>query len=367
MGVAAYKRDSLKAPLPNRDRKGAGPPKGMQVMRNRRIASPSILLQSLLRMHMTLRMAMASSALLAAAYGQTPGDRSKTEFDVASIRVNPPRTGFRFATDTNGGAPDLTNPGLFRCSDCTLATLIRKAFDLQNYQFPERSSLGADTFDVMAKLPASATQDNVRAMLQNLLRDRFGLAYHFKDKTMRGYHLVIAKNGMKLKESPDKSPSSTDEPNRPRQNWSPDQHGQAQGHTHNGLVNFNGSATYRADHQSTADLAVLLSDQLSLPVDDQTALQGKYDILLNWAGNLGQSDGNHSGGGWGGGAGHGDHGGGPAGSSASSQSAARRAEPSGPTLFEALQSQIGLKLVPAEQAVARIFVIDHAEHLPTAN
>ena len=311
---------------------------------------------------MTLRNAIASSALLAASYGQTTGERAKTEFDVASIRVTPPRTGFRFATDSNNGAPDLTNPGLFRCSDCTLATLIRKAFDLQNYQFPERSSLGADTFDVMAKLPVGATQNDVRAMLQSLLKDRFGLAFHYKDKTMRGYHLVVAKNGAKLKESADKSPSSADD--RPRQNWSPDQRGQAQGHTHNGLVNFNGSATYRADHQTTADLAALLSDQLSLPVDDQTALQGKYDILLNWAGNLGQSDGNHSDLGFGGGAGHGDHGGGPAGSSAS---AARRAEPSGPTLFEALQSQLGLKLVPAEQAVARIFVIDHAERFPSAN
>ena len=309
-----------------------------------------------------LKIAIVSSALLAVGYAQTTGDRSKTEFEVASIRVNPPQAGFHFRSNSGGGAPDLTNPGMFRCSDCTLAALIRQAFGLQNYQFPGGSSLGANTFDVMAKIPAEATQKDYPAMLQNLLKDRFGLSYHYTEKTMRGYHLVIAKNGSKLKESTGsaRGPAGEDLNRQPR-NGNRDQYGQGQGHTHDGLVNFNGSASYRGEHQTTADLAQILSDQLSLPVDDQTKLPGKYDISLRWAGNRPQSGGNHAEGG----AGHGDHGGGgPAGSTGSGSG---RGEESGPTLFEALQSQLGLKLTPSEQTAARIFVVDHAEPLPTAN
>ena len=301
---------------------------------------------------MILRIAMVAPALLAVGYAQTP----KMEFEVASIRVNPPRTGFHFA-DTSGGAPDVSNPGMFRCTGCTLATLIRKAFDLQNYQFPGRASLGTDTFDVTARIPAGAAPGDVPAMLQSLLKDRFGLTYHYTEKPLRGYHLVVAKTGPKLKESVDGAQPQT---------GGAGQHGfgqgQGQGHAHNGLVSFGGSAMYRADHQTTADLAQLISDQLGLPVDDQTNLKGKYDIALNWSSNLGQSGGNHPEGALGGGAGHGDHG--PAGATGAGP---RRGDESAPTLFQALQTQLGLRLVQSEQAVARIFVVDHAEHTPTAN
>ena len=306
---------------------------------------------------MNLRIAMVGCALLTVGYGQTAGDRSKLEFDVASIRVSPPRVGFHFPSSSSGSGPDLTNPGLFRCTECTLATLIKKAFDLQNYQFPVNSALGNNTFEVMAKLPAGATPEDFRAMLQNLLKDRFGLTFHYKEKTMRGYHLVVAKNGSKLKESKEiAGPPTT----------SNGQHGYGQGqgqaHKHEGLVAFGGSATYRGDHKTTGEIAQLLSDQLSVPVDDQTQLQGKYDVALNWAGNNAQSGGNHA---EGGGAGHGDHGGGgPAGAAGLGP---KRGEESGPTLFEAVQSQLGLKLVASEQTIARVFVVDHAEQLPTAN
>jgi uncharacterized protein (TIGR03435 family) len=306
------------------------------------------------------------SALLATAYGQTPGGRAKTEFEAASIRVNPPRTGFHFAADASSGGPGSTNPGTFRCSNCSLATLIGKAFDLQNYQFPGRSSLADNTFDVMAKIPEGATQDEFLAMLRNLLQDRFGLAYHYKEKNLRGYHLVIARNGSRLKESGNKErPPAAYDPNSHRQNGNADSRrgGQGEDHTHNGLVILNGSAKYRGDHQTTGDLARLLSDQLSLPVDDRTGLQGEYDISLTWSGNIAHS-GNHAEGAWGGG-GHTDHGGGAA--TASTESGSGPGAASGPALFDALQSQLGLKLVPAEQVSARIFVIDHVEQLPTTN
>jgi uncharacterized protein (TIGR03435 family) len=305
-------------------------------------------------MDMKLKIAIIASTLLVpAGYAQT-----KAEFDVASIRVSPPREGFHFAADSGGGEADLSNPGMFRCSNCTLATLIRKAFNLQNYQFPGKSTLGSETFEVMAKIPAGAAPEDYRAMLQTLLKDRFGLTYHFSEKTLRGYHMVVAKGGSKLKVSED-----TDT-NRPKQNGSSDEHrfgAPGQDHAHKGMVSFNGTSTYRGDHQTTGDLAQILSDQLMAPVDDQTNLPGKYDIALTWTGTgAGQSPANHveSGGAFGG---HGDHGGGGAGPAGS-----KRDELT-PSLFEAVQMRLGLKLVPSDQAVARIFVVDRAERLPSAN
>lgn len=301
---------------------------------------------------MSFKLAMFVPAVLAVAYGQTTGGLTKTEFDAASIHVNPPRTGFHFGSDSSSGGPGTADPGLFRCSNCTLATLIGKAFDLQNYQFPGRTSLGDSTFDVMAKIAPGATREEFLRMLQNLLKERFGLTYHYKEKSMRGYHLVIAKNGSKLKESKDNGGQvAAADPNQHR-------YGQGEAHTHSGLAIFGGSATYRADHQTTGDLARLVSNQLSLPVDDQTGLHGAYDISLAWTGNVAHS-GDHAEGAWGGG-GHSDHGGGAPAAGAGS-------DPSGPTLFEALQSQLGLRLAQSEQTVAQVFVIDHVEQLPTAN
>jgi uncharacterized protein (TIGR03435 family) len=273
-----------------------------------------------------------------AVYGQT------REFEAASIHPSPPREGFHFSSDSSSGGPGTPDPGMYRCSGCTLATLILKAFDLQNYQFPGRTSLGSGTFDVKAKVPEGATAVEFQAMFQNLLKERFGLTYHFQEKSLRGYHLVIAKSGSKLKESGEAA--------RPP---AVDQHG-SETHAHSGVIAFGGTARYKAADQSVEVLARLLSDQLNLPVDDRTGLQGKYDFSLTWSGTGAQS-GNHTDGAWSG-AGHSDHGGG--GPSAGSDAP-------GPTLFDALQSQLGLRLIPSEQTVARMFVIDHVRQQPTEN
>lgn len=280
----------------------------------------------------TIQIALLASALLLAAYGQTSG---KAEFDAASIKANPPQSGFHFANDAVSGGPGTPDPGLFRCSRCSLATLIVKAFNLQPYQLPGRTSLTDSTYEVLAKIPGGATPEQFSAMLQNLLKDRFALAWHFQEKKMKGYRLVIARDGPKLKES---APAAA-EPHRAAQSES---------HNHSGPVAFGASAAFRAANQSTADLARVLSDQIGLPVADDTGLPGKYDISLRWSADAAATP--HA-------ADHSDHAGhdGPAG------------DPSGPTLFDALQQQLGLKLLPADQTLARLLIIDHVAQRPTEN
>jgi hypothetical protein len=291
---------------------------------------------------MNMKPALLLALLALTAYGQ------KLEFEAASIRLNQSQGGFHFASDSTSGGPGTSDPGMFRCADCTLATLIAKAYNLQNYQLPGRNGLEANRFEVKAKIPVGTTQEQFAAMLQNLLKDRFGLASHLTEKNLRGYHLVVAAKGSKLVESQDGPRPAT-----------PDQHGgfgQGESHAHSGPMNFGGIARYRGDHQTTAALAKILSDQLGVPVDDQTGLTGKYDVALTWSAD---SPAHSSGAGaaaWGG-PGHADHGPGGVGS----------ADASAPTLFEALQAQLGLKLAPAAQTAARIFVVDRFNPLPSEN
>jgi uncharacterized protein (TIGR03435 family) len=291
--------------------------------------------------------AILAPTLLVAVYGQSTGT---AEFEVASIKTNPPQPGFHFAADNASGGPGTSDPGLFRCSRCSLATLIFKAFNLQPYQFPGRTSLTDNTYEVAARIPTGATQEQFSAMLQNLLKDRFGLASHFNEKRLKGYRLVIAKGGPKLKESANDSFTPADF----------HRSGQAEFHNHSGPVVFGASASYRAAGRTAADLARILSDQIDLPVDDETGLTGKYDISLRWSAGEAAHAGSHTGGAWPGGTAHSGHDGGgvPSGPTA---------DPSGPTLFDALDQQLGLRLVPGDQTLARIFVVDAVSQRPTEN
>jgi uncharacterized protein (TIGR03435 family) len=286
--------------------------------------------------------AMLASALLAAVHGQT----SNAEFEVASIKSNAPQPGFHFAVDVASGGPGTADPGMFRCSKCSLATLILKAFHLQPYQFPGRTSFAENTYDILAKIPAGASEEEFLAMLQNLLKDRFRLSWHFQEKEMKGYHLVTAKNGPKLKESDASAPRAADQ----------HRSGQGESHNHNGAVVFGTSAVYRASNQTTADLARVLSDQIGLSVDDQTGLSGKYDISLRWSATGAAHGGGHSDGAFSGHSGHDGGSGAPSGT-----------DESGPTLFDALQQQLGLRLIPAEQALTHLFIVDRVAQHPTQN
>ena len=299
-----------------------------------------------------IKTAMLAAALLVAADGQTSG---KAEFEVASIKANAPEPGFHFAADAVSGGPGTDDPVMFRCSKCSLATLIVKAFNLQPYQLPGKASLTGKTYDIMAKVPAGATGDEFSAMLQNLLKERFGLTWHFQEKKMKGYQLVAAKDGPKLKESTGAGLAGASGDRR--------RTGQGESHNHSGAVVFGSSAFYRAAGQTMADLARVLSDQIGLPVDNETGLTGKYDISLRWSGATGGDGGNHSDGGYSaGGAGHGGHGGGGGGAPGG-----LAIDASGPTLFAAVQQQLGLRLVSAAQALARIFVVDKVSQRPTEN
>ena len=319
---------------------------------------------TILYMKSVLRIISVTLAVCACGYSQTPGS-SKLEFEAAAIKTAAPQVGhfnFRAPASPTGG-PGTADPGLFRCTGCNLFFLISKAFELEKYQFPGQGSLPQIVVDLSAKVPEGTTPEQFPVMLQNLLKDRFNLAYHFDKKPMQGYELVVAKGGHKLKDSKGPTTPIAAEAGGAHQGGSGNWHGagnEGRELTRPGLMVFNGQGKYRGENQSTADLARMISNQLAKAVDDHTGLQGKYDISLSWADD-GAHAASHGGstapaGGWSGA--HGEGGGAGQGGSVGGAG--------GPSLIGAVQAQLGLRL-EKKLATASIFIVDRVDKSPTDN
>ena len=171
-------------------------------------------------------------------------------------------------------------------------------------------------------------------MLQTLLADRFQLKLHRETKELPVFALVVAKNGPKLKESEKKE----------------------------GVPN--GRMRMQPGHLdgmgfSMQQFTDMLGRQVGQPVLDMTELKGNYDFTLTFTPDENQQRAMA--------AAFGGPAGGPPGGPGG---AGERRPPSegaeGPSIFSALQEQLGLKLEKRKGPV-EILVIDHVERVPTDN
>ena len=90
---------------------------------------------------------------------------------------------------------------------------MRIAYDVKNYQLIGPDWTVFDHFDITAKLPAGTGQDQVRAMLQNLLLDRFHMTIYREKRDLSVYALTVGKGGLKLNETaPDVDTPRVDAP-----------------------------------------------------------------------------------------------------------------------------------------------------------
>jgi len=277
-------------------------------------------------------------------------------FEVATVKpADPPEPGKRMLIGLSGG-PGSADPGQIHGS-VTLSMLLMTAYDVKSYQITGPSWLNMERYEVIAKVPAGATKDQVRVMWQNLLADRFGLTLHHQSKVFQVEQMEIAKAG-RLKET-------TLEPNTPEaqppagpfvppkidKNGVPEL--AAPGLVMMMTVGPTGpSAHMIGKAQTTAQLAAAVANELDRPVVDKTGLTGKYDFALDFTPDrlrMALPPG-------------GPMPGGPE----PGASAANPADPSGLTIVGALQQQLGLRLV-ATKGPLDILVIDHADKVPTAN
>src|ERR1017187_4193796 len=131
---------------------------------------------------------------------------ARPAFDVASIKPSDPAASFMRIS----GGPGTKDPELFTCENCSLISLLTRAYDVQRYQVSAPDWAQNTKFVVSAKVPAGATQEQFDLMMQNMLAERFNLAIHRAEKQMKSYDLVIAKGGPKLKRSADEPPAKDD-------------------------------------------------------------------------------------------------------------------------------------------------------------
>ncbi len=232
-------------------------------------------------------------------------------------------------------------PDGIKITNVQLWMAVREAFGLENDRLLGGPAWAKTTaFDIEAKVaPDDAPKlkalkmEQRRQMMVALLEERFGLKYHHETRDLPMYELVVAKGGAKLQASkPD--PAGPDQGPGPAP--SPGRH----------MLMMNGRGHIESTGTGMAGLVRLLSGQLGRTVVDKTGLTGDFDYKLDWTPDEMASAMTK--------------GGNPApGDNAASPDAA------GPSLFTALEEQLGLKLESTKGPVD-VIVIDQLEQ-PTAN
>ena len=224
-----------------------------------------------------------------------------------------------------------TPDGGLNAVNVTLKELIANAYNIVCGKFcdDERISGGpkwiySDRFDVVTKgpqlpQPGRATREQIRQCVQALLADRFKLVIRRETREMQVYHLVVAKNGSRLKEYT--------------------------GDDQNGGVGGNRPGQLIGERTSLYGLVINLTSMLGRPVFDKTGLTGRYDFKLEWGADMGGGKGPD----------------GPA----ERIDASSAPDLGGPSIFTALQKQLGLKL-ESQKGPVEVIIIERAEK-PAAN
>ena len=272
---------------------------------------------------------IATALLAVTSLGQTsapPSPRAPVaaSFEVAAIKLN--KSG-------SGSSDSATNNGRFTATNVSLKSIMQyDAYGIPGSRILDGPKwLDSAKFDIQAKMDDSAADHlralprdqgrlETRAMFQQLLADRFKLVVHWETRELPVYALIVARKGPKLQLAKDSSEDS----------------------------NISSSAS-RSGSQFTAKSVTLpqlaealtqaLSRELGHDVIDKTEIKGRYDVTLKWTPD--------------------------AGASLIATAGAVSSADSGPSIFTAVQEQLGLKLEPAKAPV-QVLVIDHAE-MPSEN
>jgi len=201
-----------------------------------------------------------------------------------------------------------TGNGRLTASNVTLKRCIMGAYAVGPSQISGGPDwLESDRFEITAKAEQPVGDHILMTMLQTLLAERFKLALHRETKPIQAYVLEIGKNGPKLEKG--------------------------DGH---GAKTDNGRGRIVATNATMDRFAEILSRQMDLPVVNHTGLDGSFNLKLQWT-----------------------------------PESVRTAAPvdgpgvDGPSIFTAIQEQLGLRL-HAQKVPVEVLVIDHVEK-PSAN
>lgn len=307
-----------------------------------------------------------SAGLLAFAALQASGQEAAKppEFEAASIKLFEPRPvpGQRGLMKTGGGPCTSPNPGLLLCQGTSLRGLVAGAYGLPNYRVFGPDWLDSARFEIEAKIPHGATREQVNQMLQKLLADRFHLTAHRETREIQQYALVVDKSGPKFKEfkgpaapapaaGADTATPPTEDETRQRLKAMTDAYNKGTpvaGFVRTSSNGVTGQKQVEGFGLKMSVLAGLLSFEMNQTVVDQTDLKGEYEIHLSFVPGEGMQRSTST--------------------VTGDDGVPVPVEPpsGGPTIFSALQSQLGLKL-EMKKVPTETIVVDSSDRTATAN
>lgn len=251
---------------------------------------------------------IAMAAPTGSLFGQAPNSSAVPNpvFEVATIKPSNPA-----AQGKSGGM----RGSQFYASNVTLNYMISFAYGVHPGQITGGPGwLDADKFDVVAtpNTSASPTLEQLRIMMRELLSERFALSFHNGRKLLDVYTVTAGGRPLKL------SPSTRLPEELPK-------------------ITFNYGTISAANATIKDFVGTLQSNVLDRPVLDNTGISGRFDFALNWSPDEFQYGGR----------------------GANGQAG------TGPTIFTAIQEQLGLELRSAK-AQSEVMIIDRVDR-PTEN
>ncbi len=279
---------------------------------------------------------IAIQATFAALFTQHSFAQPVPSFEVASVRPHNPQ---------DASQPTRTrDPEHHFAQAMPLRVLLCTAFAIANcqQQISGPGWIDSEKYDLAANIPPGTTKEQFQKMLQNLLTERFQLVLRQETKILPAYELVVAKNGPKIKESPEAGEAPTSADPFPAGHPPKVEHDE-EGYPilPPGVPAFTRSykgwlAHWAAQQQTMQELAKGLSlGNLAAgrQVIDKTGLTGKYDFKLTYT----------------------------------LPTAPPNVAPTAvPILEDALEQQLGLKLVSGKDSFDFI-IVDQGEKIPSQN
>jgi uncharacterized protein (TIGR03435 family) len=224
-------------------------------------------------------------------------------FDLATVKPN--KSG-GITTITGRGGSIRPSPGQIAMENVTLWKALGFAYGIgedKDYAITGPAWLKTERYDIVAKLPPNTTWEQRLRMFQALLAERFKMAVHRETRELPVYAMVPAKEGFKLRE------------------------------VEMGHGGFSaGRGQIKAQKMPLAMFAERLSQIVDRPVLDETGIKGAFDFTVEFT----------------------------------PEDATPGDAASGPSIFTAIQQQLGLKL-EARKGSVEVLVVDRADRVPIEN
>jgi len=223
-------------------------------------------------------------------------------FEAASVKLSSPGEQARVRPE----------PGRLTITNFTLRAMVRYAYNVRDIQISGGPGwFDSDHWDIVATAGREISREERSRMLQTLLTERFQMTIRHEMKELPIYALMVAKSGLKMKQDADGNPERIS-------------------------LNLSRAGLYhmQGENVTVSGISEALFGPAGRIVVDRTGISGKFDYNLEWVAdpaNLPMVNGS-------------------------------KIEPTaeGPSIFTALQEQLGLKLESAKGPV-EILVIDRAE------